>query len=253
MFTRVLLPEWPNWFRNRSIPSSKNFQSFFGINFFLCMKSQTTHNIRCERLAALLGSMVHRKCKSDAFHSNSNNISRTIILQDYWPMSYPGRHCAQPCNALSSSSTEGAYLTNFNTGWDWHYSLNTRLPILRLLLFIHPYSLTSAVQSNNSSWYATDASISGIAESRVPADQPEPASPFHTATYRRTNLLPPSRRIAGSDMPIHHMKAATMEPQFSIGEPDVQDALSPFSMHADWAGYSKTKHCLEHAAESNCY
>lgn len=69
---------------------------------------------------------------------------------------------------------------------------------------------------------ATDTDVSGIAEFRVRADQSAPIPHIHTATFRRTNPHPPSRCIAGSDIPVRNKGAAAMEPQLTIGEIDVR-------------------------------
>lgn len=78
-----------------------------------------------------------------------------------------------------------------------------------------------AVISPSQTGCATNASVSEIKESRVLADQPAPIPPIHTATSYRTYLLPPSLRIAVSDMPIRPREVAAMEAQLTIGDPDV--------------------------------
>lgn len=84
---------------------------------------------------------------------------------------------------------------------------------------------------------ATDASVSGIAEFRVTADQLASILTTHAATSRYTNLLPPSHRIAGSGIPELCWKAAAMELQIMIGEPGVRIDLLTCDMHAAWAPY----------------
>lgn len=72
--------------------------------------------------------------------------------------------------------------------------------------------------------FVNDANMSGITESCVPTNHPEPTTHFHISTSRQTNLLPLSCRIAGSAILAHRRKAAATEPQFTIGEQDLRDA-----------------------------
>lgn len=89
--------------------------------------------------------------------------------------------------------------------------------------------------SNNSTGSTTVATASEIAESHVPADQPAPISPIHTTTFRRKNLLSPSRRLAESDIPACRREAAAMEPGVSISFRLVRKlgALSSNQHHLD--------------------
>lgn len=94
---------------------------------------------------------------------------------------------------------------------------------------------------SNSTSSKPDPNVSGIAQFCVSAGLPAPVTPIHTAKSRRTNLFPPSHRIAGSEIPIHCMKAAAMQRQLMLGEPDVRSATLPCDMHAARERYKKVK------------
>lgn len=85
----------------------------------------------------------------------------------------------------------------------------------------------------------TDANVFGIAKYLVFADQPAPIPPIQTITSRRTNLLPMSRRIDGSNILSRPRKTAAMEQQLMIGETDVQNSPLPSDTHAAWARYHR--------------
>lgn len=72
---------------------------------------------------------------------------------------------------------------------------------------------------------ATNANVSEIAKYGVPTDQTAPSPPTFTATPRHTNLLPPSFRIAGSDISARRREVAAMAPRDAIGKPDICKAL----------------------------
>lgn len=74
-------------------------------------------------------------------------------------------------------------------------------PIFCQALFIHQYPLTLTMPLEKSAEFATDANMSGIAESRVPAGQLTPDPAVHFVITCCINFLPPSRRIAESDIP----------------------------------------------------
>lgn len=73
----------------------------------------------------------------------------------------------------------------------------------------------------------------------VPVHEPTPASFIHNVTSRRTDNLSPSHCIAGSNILVCPRKVADMEPQLTIGEPDVRNAPFSSDMHAAWAHYSR--------------
>lgn len=73
--------------------------------------------------------------------------------------------------------------------------------------------------------------MSGIVLSRVPTDQPGLIPPVHTAPSRRTNHLPPSRRIAGIYILASCRKADVIESQLTIQEPEVQNAPLPSDIY----------------------
>lgn len=50
-------------------------------------------------------------------------------------------------------------------------------------------------------------------------------SPIHADKYHNTDLLPPSRAIVESDIPICHREAATTEPRDTLGELDTYSAI----------------------------
>lgn len=93
--------------------------------------------------------------------------------------------------------------------------------------------------SNNLARSATDANVSGIAESRVLTDRPAQIPPVYAATSRRTNRLLSSLYIAGSNIPAHRREAAAMEPQFTIGQPVAQNEPLLFATYAAWARYPR--------------
>lgn len=67
--------------------------------------------------------------------------------------------------------------------------------------------------SNISTVPATEANVTNRADARAHADQPAPGPAVQSATSRYTNLLFPSRGIAGSDMPARRREAPAMEPK----------------------------------------
>lgn len=78
-----------------------------------------------------------------------------------------------------------------------------------------------------------------IVDFRVPADQPAPDSPVHTASSPCVKLLPQSRHISAIDISTNRREAPAMAPQVMIGEPDVQSAALSFGMYVAWAHYSR--------------
>lgn len=129
----------------------------------------------------------------------------------------------------------------FNQSWLFlglHHSRNTSFLIICLLLFIHSSPSTSLMPSKNSSRSATDASMSGITESRVPAGQFQLIAPVQTLISHPINLLLPSRRIEESNVPSRCGKANAMESNFTIGERDVWNAPLLFD------NYAAGQHCL---------
>lgn len=120
-----------------------------------------------------------------------------------------------------------------------HLSANTHILTLCLTLFIHYTPSTSTMPSNKLTESATYANVSGIAESCVPADQPASFSPLYIANIRLTNLLPPSRHIVGSDPRARCRESAAMEPQFTIGEPEVRNTSLPSDIYAAWARFPR--------------
>lgn len=99
-------------------------------------------------------------------------------------------------------------------------SINIFQPYILVPLSHHLEFFLITIILSNATGSAIDASVSGITESRVPADQPATIPPIRTATSRRTTLLPPSRLIAGRKIPIFRKKGAAIELQFMIGEHD---------------------------------
>lgn len=81
------------------------------------------------------------------------------------------------------------------------------------------------MSSNNSTGSTTDASLSGIAESRVFAYQAVPDPLVNSATSRHTKLLPPSRLIIRSCLPARHREAGTIKSQFTIGKSDIRNTF----------------------------
>lgn len=85
---------------------------------------------------------------------------------------------------------------------------------------------------SNSSGSATDVNASETAEFYVTAGGPTFVPPINTATSRPTNLLPPSLRVAGNDIPIRRREAAAMVLRITIGEPEVLSVPFFFHTHA---------------------
>lgn len=86
--------------------------------------------------------------------------------------------------------------------------------------------------------FATDVYVYGIAESRVPDDQPAPVHPAHNATSPRINFLSPSRYITESDIPVLFREADAIELQFTVGEPYIQNSPLSHTLHATWVRYA---------------
>lgn len=80
-----------------------------------------------------------------------------------------------------------------------------------------------------------DASVSRIAASLVPTDQTASVSSIPTYKCWRTNIFPPSRRIAGSDNTIRRCEAATIKPQDVIEKANVCNAPLLPDLHVLWA------------------
>lgn len=79
--------------------------------------------------------------------------------------------------------------------------------------------------------------VSKLSISCVPAEKPKLAPALYIATFSRTNLLSPFRHIAGSNAPTHCSRAAALEPQFTIGEPEVWIVHLASDMYMAWARY----------------
>lgn len=192
---------------------------------------------------------MQKFCRTATKYSNHNgtsnkfliifiDIPQTLIRKDNRPMSHPGSPHALLGGASSPFFSGRAYLENLTTAWgaiihstsDSH-SLSV---IINPSLFI---DLNHAVKSSAGS--ATDANVSGIANSRLPTDQPAPVPPIHASTFLRINLFSSSRRMAGSNIPARHREAALMELHFAIGEPHVRKAPLHSSMDMAWAPYTK--------------
>lgn len=122
----------------------------------------------------------------------------------------PLRHC------LEVSSSKNFTLTSFLCSSSIHLSI--------LLNVIVPSIFTGS---------ATDAHMSGIFKFRDPADYTAPVSSVHTATSRRTNLLPPSSRIAGSYIFTRRREAAAMELRIIIEGLDIWNDPSTPDWHAN--------------------
>lgn len=112
--------------------------------------------------------------------------------------------------------------TNLKPSFDLHFFVHHKFPSISIML-------------SSSSGYAADNNVSGIADACVPADQPAPTPPVHTATSRHSNLLPLFRRIAESDIPAHLREADSMNLQDAVGEPDVCSFPLPPHLYATWA------------------
>lgn len=78
-----------------------------------------------------------------------------------------------------------------------------------------------------------DANVCEIAESRILADQPALVPSMYTASYRRTTLHFPTRRIAESDIRSGSKEASAMVPQCTIVELDVWNVSFSTNLHAN--------------------
>lgn len=92
-------------------------------------------------------------------------------------------------------------------------------------------------RQNNSAGSATAANVSGTAESREIAEEPAPSPFVNIATFRGTNLLPPSYRIAESEVLALRREAATKELQLTIRDLDVRNPPLLFSLDVAWARF----------------
>lgn len=117
-------------------------------------------------------------------------------------------------------------------------------PPFSLFLDHHLFSLI-AVMPSNEARSASNASLSKIANSRVPTHQPALIPSIYTATSFLTNVLSPFRRIAGSDIPVCRGEAAAIEPRDTIGDPDVRDASLPPDLHVTFSRFSYTNITLD--------
>lgn len=99
-------------------------------------------------------------------------------------------------------------------------------------LSIQQFASPLHMPSNNSTASEKDASISGIAELRVHADQLSPIPSVYKAAFSRPNLLSQSPCILWSDIPAYRREAAVIELQFTIGWPLVRNALLRSDLYA---------------------
>lgn len=143
-------------------------------------------------------------------------------------------------SASSSSFPEIAYLINFDCTWGALVDLlDTRISrlISHLASFIiHQFSSTFIILSE-STGSATNASVSGITEIPLPNDLLAPISPLHIATPTHISPLAPSCHIARTYISARRQKMAAMEPNYTIGQPDVQYAPSTSDLFATWVRY----------------
>lgn len=93
---------------------------------------------------------------------------------------------------------------------------------------------------SNSTGSATDANVSKIAVSRVPADHVAPIPSIHTVAPRRTSLLLLSCCITRSDITGCRREEASKDPRDTIGMPDVRSASLPPDLYKTWARYART-------------
>lgn len=66
------------------------------------------------------------------------------------------------------------------------------------------------------------------------ADQTAPIHSIHTTTFRRINLLPSPRHIAGHDLSSRRRSAAAMESRASIGRQNVCNTLLLYDLYTTW-------------------
>lgn len=76
---------------------------------------------------------------------------------------------------------------------------------------------------------ANNSNVSMISEYRGLASRPAPIRRIHTTTPRRTNLLSPSCRIAGSEIPVFRGEAAAIKLHVTTVEPEFQNFSLLFS------------------------
>lgn len=77
---------------------------------------------------------------------------------------------------------------------------------------------------------AADANVTKIARFRVYDDPPALIAPIYTATSSWINILFPSRRMLGSNIPGHCRNVAAMDPQCTIEKPNVRNTHLPTCM-----------------------
>lgn len=104
---------------------------------------------------------------------------------------------------------------------------------------------------SNSTGSATVANVSGVAESRVTAEHLALMIPVHSVTFCHANLLPSSRSIAESAIPVNCWKAAVVKPGFTVGEPDLRNLPLFSDCHMTWLRYPMPKISYEMLEEQN--
>lgn len=145
--------------------------------------------------------MVSDTCKSDTFicilikHSADRHMAGSSVDVISWTHQCTTKKCfifvvlrKRVFNQLGAAWREKS-LFNFNT----------HIIVLCFSLSIQLFWSASTMPSN-ATGFTTNANVSGIAESRVPAHQPAQISPVHVSTSRRMKVFSASRRIAGTDI-----------------------------------------------------
>lgn len=154
-------------------------------------------------------------------------VLRIVILADFWLASFTGLHQA----AWKGSRSFIRLIVGIPK------KLGPRLGCPCCCLSIHFQVLTffslflpvklSFNMPSDSSGIATNANVSRIDESRIPADPLAPVPLIYTATSRRANLLPSSIPISESKILASRQEAAAMKPHDTKRESDVRNAPLP--------------------------
>lgn len=160
--------------------------------------------------AALRGRIFNHSCKSSIF----NRILNVVRVD---------RHMARSSTNVVSCMYQQTIMECIfffflwrcvlNQHWScigvsW-FSFNTHIPVLCFSLSIQQF-LSILRMPSKTSWFATDASVIGIAESLISVDQPAQILSSHSAASLRSNLFPQSRRFARIDIPDRRREAAAM-------------------------------------------
>lgn len=125
---------------------------------------------------------------------------------------------------FSFSTSKRTHLLSLVRPWVSLLIFFTHIPALFFqYFFINFYQLWPCIQTGKDMLLSTICLVPP--ESHIIVGQPTHVSIQHVAFSWRPSCLPTSSLLAGSDLPVCRRNAATIEPQFTIGEPDIQNSL----------------------------